>query len=206
MPGLPATLNPRPASDLALCPARWAGHTGPGRQDQPGVTGLVPAGPSGDRTAGVRVNTWTRRAVTYPGFTCSGKKFSGPNRCYPVMVSIAECGCVMVSVAQSGLKRSMLPLGDLPASPDRRLPETERNATAEHHIRPRQRDGGDDLPGMRITLHSPLDCPGCGSRFEGAWIPGEETGGQACPSCGHRFTATWKGWTFTPEQTSGYPR
>jgi uncharacterized Zn-finger protein len=106
----------------------------------------------------------------------------------------------MVSVAQPGLKRSMLPLGDLPASPDRRLPETERNATAEHHIRPRQRDGGDDLSGMRITLHSPLDCPGCGSRFQGAWIPGEETGGQACPSCGHRFTATWKGWTFTPEQ------
>jgi hypothetical protein len=48
------------------------------------------------------------------------------------MVSIAERGCVMVSVAQSGLKRSMLPLGDLPASPDRRLPETERNVTAEH--------------------------------------------------------------------------
>ena len=30
MPGLPATLNSRPASDLALCPVRWAGHTGPG--------------------------------------------------------------------------------------------------------------------------------------------------------------------------------
>jgi len=53
---------------------------------------------------------------------------------------------------------------------------------------------------MRITLHSPLDCPGCGSRFEGAWIPGQETSGQACPSCGKVFTATWKGWTFTPEQ------
>ena len=118
------------------------------------------------------------------------------------MVSIAECGCVMVSVAQPSLKRSMLPLGDLPASPDRRLPETERNATAEHHIRPRQRDGGDDLSGMRITLHSPLDCPGCGSRFEGAWVPGTETSGQACPSCGEVFTATWKGWTFLPEQTT----
>jgi hypothetical protein len=57
------------------------------------------------------------------------QKFPGPDRCYPVMASIAECGCVMASVAQSCFKRSMLPLGDLPASPDRRLPETERNAT-----------------------------------------------------------------------------
>ena len=35
--GAAATLDPRPASDLALCPVRWAGHTRPGRQDQPGV-------------------------------------------------------------------------------------------------------------------------------------------------------------------------
>jgi hypothetical protein len=60
---------------------------------------------------------------------------------------------------------------------------------------------GDGLPAMRITLHSPLDCPGCGSRFEGAWIPGGETADQACPSCAQVFTATWQGWTFTPEQT-----
>jgi len=58
----------------------------------------------------------------------------------------------------------------------------------------------DDLPGMWITLHSPLDCPGCGSRFEGAWTPGKQTSSQACPLCGHVFTATWKGWTFAPEQ------
>jgi hypothetical protein len=55
---------------------------------------------------------------------------------------------------------------------------------------------------MRITLHSPLDCPGCGSGFEGAWVPGKETSGQACPSCGEVFTATWKGWTFLPEQAT----
>jgi hypothetical protein len=55
---------------------------------------------------------------------------------------------------------------------------------------------------MRITLHSPLDCPGCGSRFEGAWVPGKETSGQACLSCGEVFTATWKGWTFLPEQAT----
>ena len=55
---------------------------------------------------------------------------------------------------------------------------------------------------MRITLHSPLDCPGCGSRFEGAWVPGKETSSQACPSCEEVFTATWKGWTFLPEQTT----
>ena len=55
---------------------------------------------------------------------------------------------------------------------------------------------------MRITLHSPLDCPGCGSRFEGAWVPGKETSSQACPSCAEVFTATWKGWTFIPEQTT----
>ena len=67
---------------------------------------------------------------------------------------------------------------------------------------PRLAGKGDDLPEVRITLHSPLDCPGCGSRFEGAWIPGSETSGQACPSCGQIFTATWKGWTFTPEQTT----
>ena len=60
---------------------------------------------------------------------------------------------------------------------------------------------GDDLPAMRITLHCPLDCPGCGSRFQGAWVPGKETSGQACPSCGQAFTATWQGWAFTPEQT-----
>jgi hypothetical protein len=65
---------------------------------------------------------------------------------------------------------------------------------------PRLAGRGDDLPGMRITLHSPLDCPSCGSRFEGTWIPGGETSGQACPCCGEVFTATWKGWTFTPEQ------
>jgi RNA polymerase subunit RPABC4/transcription elongation factor Spt4 len=62
---------------------------------------------------------------------------------------------------------------------------------------------------MRITLHSPLDCPGCGSRFEGAWVPGKETSSQACPSCAEAFTATWKGWTFIPEQrvvTRAIPR
>jgi len=130
------------------------------------------------------------------------KDFSDPDRCYPVMVGVGECRRVIVSVAQPGLTRFTLPLGNLPASPDRRLPETERHATAGHHIRPRQRDGGDDLPGMRITLHSPLDCPGCGSRFEGAWVPGKETSSQACPSCGELFTATWKGWAFIPEQTT----
>ena len=55
---------------------------------------------------------------------------------------------------------------------------------------------------MRITLHSPLDCPGCGIRFEGAWVPDKETSSQACPSCGKLFTATWKGWTFISEQTT----
>lgn len=60
---------------------------------------------------------------------------------------------------------------------------------------------GNDLPAMRITLHSPVDCPGCGSRFEGAWVPGKETADQACPSCAAVFTATWKGWTIIPEQT-----
>ena len=56
---------------------------------------------------------------------------------------------------------------------------------------------------MKITLHSPLDCPGCGSRFEGAWVPGKETSSQACPSCGELFTATWKGWTFIPATQGG---
>ena len=52
MPGLPATLNPRPASDPTLCPVRRAGHTGqavktslvsPGwcRQDQAAIGQLV---------------------------------------------------------------------------------------------------------------------------------------------------------------------
>jgi hypothetical protein len=117
------------------------------------------------------------------------------------MVSVAEGGWVMVGVAQSSLTRPMLPLSDLPMLPDGRLSETERNATSDHPSG-RHRDGGDDLSGMRITLHSPLDCPGCGSRFEGAWVPGKETSSQACPSCGEVFTATWKGWTFLPEQTT----
>ena len=67
---------------------------------------------------------------------------------------------------------------------------------------PRLGGKGDDLPPVKITLHSPLDCPGCGSRFEGAWIPGILTAEQACPSCGQAFTATWKGWTFTPHQVT----
>jgi hypothetical protein len=119
-----------------------------------------------------------------------------------VIVSVGERRWVIAGVAQSGLTRSTLPPGNLPASPDRRFPETERNATGRYQIRPRHRDGGDDLPGMRITLHSPLDCPGCGSRFEGAWVPGKETSSQACPSCGEVFTATWQGWAFIPEQTT----
>ena len=52
MPGLPATLNPRPASDLTLCPVRRAGTPGqavktslvsPGwcRQDQAAIGQLV---------------------------------------------------------------------------------------------------------------------------------------------------------------------
>ena len=49
--------EPRAIQRPDLCPVRRAGHTGPGRQDQPGVTGLVLAGPSGDRPAGVWVNT-----------------------------------------------------------------------------------------------------------------------------------------------------
>jgi len=79
----------------------------------------------------------------------------------------------------------------------------KRKGTPRLRIHPvAPKDGGDDLSGMRITLHSPLDCPGCGSRFEGAWVPGKETSGQACPSCGEVFTATWKGWTFLPEQAT----
>ena len=54
-------------------PVGRAGHTGPGSQDQADVTGLVLAGPCGDRSAGVWVNTWTRGAGTYPGFMCSSK-------------------------------------------------------------------------------------------------------------------------------------
>jgi len=65
MPGWPATLNP--GHPVPLTCARWGGRaTGPGRQDQPGVTGLVPAGPSGDRPADVWTNTWIRKAGTYP--------------------------------------------------------------------------------------------------------------------------------------------
>ena len=67
MPRLPATLNPRPASDLTLCPVRGRGTPGQAVKTNL-VTELVPAGPNGDRTAGVRGNTWTRGAVTYPGF------------------------------------------------------------------------------------------------------------------------------------------
>ena len=49
--------EPQSSQRSDLCPVRRAGHTGPGRQEQHGVTGLVPAGPSGDRPAGARVNT-----------------------------------------------------------------------------------------------------------------------------------------------------
>lgn len=47
---------------------------------------------------------------------------------------------------------------------------------------------------MRITFYSPLDCPGCGHEFDGAWIPDATTADQTCPACGYVFTVTWKGW------------
>ncbi len=55
---------------------------------------------------------------------------------------------------------------------------------------------------MRIMLHSPLDCPGCGHKFKGTWVPGGTTADQTCPSCGNVFTATWPGWGLEPEQTT----
>jgi hypothetical protein len=33
---------------------------------------------------------------------------------------------------------------------------------------------------VRITLHSPLDCPGCGHQFKGTWVPDAKTADQAC--------------------------
>lgn len=55
---------------------------------------------------------------------------------------------------------------------------------------------------MRITLYSPLDCPGCGCEFDGTWVPDATTADQTCPSCGHVFTATWPGWGLGPEQAT----
>ena len=87
-------------------------------------------------------------------------------------------------------------------SGNRKLDDKPAGYGSRCHAGPRPAGRGDDRPGMRITLHSPLDCPGCGSMFEGAWIPGKQTSSQACPSCGEVFTATWKGWAFIPEQTT----
>jgi hypothetical protein len=55
---------------------------------------------------------------------------------------------------------------------------------------------------VRITLYSPLDCPGCGDEFDGAWVPDATTADQTCPGCGHVFTATWKGWGLPPERVT----
>jgi hypothetical protein len=55
---------------------------------------------------------------------------------------------------------------------------------------------------MRITLYSPLDCPGCGHEFDGTWVPDSTTADQTCPSCGHVFAATWPGWGLGPEQAT----
>jgi hypothetical protein len=53
-----------------------------------------------------------------------------------------------------------------------------------------------------VILRSPLNCPGCGHKFEGAWLPGNTAADQTCPSCEHVFAATWKGFTFTPERST----
>jgi hypothetical protein len=66
MPGLPATLNPRPSSAPDLCPVRRAGTPGQAVKASLVSPGLVPAGPSGDRPADVWMNTWIRKAGTYP--------------------------------------------------------------------------------------------------------------------------------------------
>jgi hypothetical protein len=61
--------------------------------------------------------------------------------------------------------------------------------------------GGGDAPRpSRITLRSPLDCPGCGHRFKGTWTADRRTSDQECPQCGYVFSATWKGWSCVPEQ------
>jgi hypothetical protein len=44
---------------------------------------------------------------------------------------------------------------------------------------------------VKITLHSPLNCPGCDQKFKGTWVPNSTTADQTCPACGHAFTATW---------------
>lgn len=45
---------------------------------------------------------------------------------------------------------------------------------------------------MKITIHSPLDCPKCGHTFDGTWFASRTPASQTCPSCGHVFTATGK--------------
>lgn len=53
-----------------------------------------------------------------------------------------------------------------------------------------------------------LDCPQCGTTFEGSWhdesMDPEQrdeapVAGQCCPDCWHHFEAEYPGWSYTSE-------
>ena len=145
--GWPGHAEPQAIQRPDLCPVRRAGHRA--RSARPAWCHRASAGRTKRRPASWYLSEYLNmqsgdisRVNVF-----KQKIFFGLDQCYPVMVGVAACGWVIVSVAQPGLTRSMLPLGDLPASPDGRLSETERNATAEHPSGRARRTGEMTFPG-----------------------------------------------------------
>ena len=111
-------------------------------------------------------------------------------------------------LSRAGRQVRLADLDDAVPDPWLRYRQEEAHKCREVAERERTRyrgdlDDEDSGTGLRgITLHSPLNCPGCGHQFKGTWVPGGTTADQTCPSCGNVFTATWPGWGLEPEQTT----
>ena len=133
------------ASDLTSVPA----EAGVAHLDQSGR-------PTGHRPGWCfceRMNR--RRRGIIPGLRVQAKIFPVLNRCYPVIVSVAQCAWVLLSDAQSGLKKRMLTLGDLPAPANTRHLEIMREGHSVIHDSGPGEDGlaADAAPGQPAGGH-----------------------------------------------------
>ena len=55
----------------------------------------------------------------------------------------------------------------------------------------------------RITYHSPVTCPACGSTFQGTFTDRAAKQNQACPECGQTWLSAWAGWTLSADRHGG---
>lgn len=70
------------------------------------------------------------------------------------------------------------------------------------------RDFDSDQPAERCVFTEQVDCPRCGTTFEGLFSDDSDTvqeiteapqGTHQCPKCGYQWVSDFSGWTFFSE-------